>query len=113
MSNRTTLVNKAAPVYTEDDVDSGFLAAKYSIAVLWPALFEEEEDLKHLEVKNQSGESFSVPYLCAPTERARSSLARRRAQLVPLLSETVVRALIDLERLVGHHYMGFAWNQAR
>lgn len=80
MSNRSTLINKSTPDYAASDIDSGFLAAKYSIAVFWPSLFDQQ-DLRCLNhVNDTSGEAFRIPYLTTPLSAALARwYARKRS----------------------------------
>jgi len=72
MSNRATLINKMVPEYGASDIDSGSLASKYSVAVLWPSLFAQQ-DLHFLDHRDdESGETFRIPYLQTPTASALS-----------------------------------------
>ena len=80
MSNRATLINKATPDYTETDIDSGFLATKYSIAVFWPSLFAED-GLRYLEHRDDGdGQLYRIPFLATTTADAvaRWRLRRKR-----------------------------------
>ena len=92
MSNRSTLINKSTPDYGVSDIDSGTLAAKYSIAVLWPPLFDRE-DLHYLDyIDDSSGETFRIPYL---TTSLLSALSRWqvRKRLFSSLSEVGLAAV--------------------
>lgn len=95
MANRTSLVNKDDPSYSEDDVDTGFLEINYSIGALWPALFEPG-DMRYLDL-DAGGQTLQVPYLVTTLPVARSNLDRRRPRLLRSLSTIGVEALDRLE----------------
>jgi len=70
MGNRSTLINKATPDYQISDIGSGSLAAKNSIAVFWPSLFDRE-DLHYMDyLDEQSRQSFRIPHLSTPVPQA-------------------------------------------
>ncbi|MDR3457871.1 MAG: hypothetical protein P4N60_10530 [Verrucomicrobiae bacterium] len=84
MSNRATLINKATPDYADSDVDSGFLATKYSVAVFWPSLFTEE-CLRYLDHREAGdGQLSRIPYLASRTEDAVARWRLRRKRFTRL-----------------------------
>lgn len=96
MSNRSTLINKATPDYQASDIGSGSLAAKNSIAVFWPSLFDRE-DLHCMDyLDEQSGKSFRIPYLSTTLSQALPRWQTRK-RLFASLSEAGRSAMAQFD----------------
>ena len=97
MANRATLINKAEPSYSDADVGSGFLATNYSIAVLWPIIFQRT-DLRYFEgTDSESGEAFRVPYLATTVNAGLQNWKKRESIIRKALSPIGLAAMEQLE----------------
>lgn len=107
MSNRATLINKATPDYADSDIDSGFLAAKYSIAVFWPSLFAED-GLRYLEYRDAGdGQLYRIPFLAARTQDAvaRWRLRRKRFSTLSAKGQAAAEAFDGRLGTLTHPYL--------